>query len=61
MKLQVVGQAFNEMCEDPELTETPFSILDLERMKQADTKGTFIPDSQPILSQLLAAQPPRRA
>lgn len=61
LKPQIVGAAFNEICKDPELAETLFTILDLERMKGADTRVTLIPDNQPILSQLLAAQPPRRA
>lgn len=61
LKPQIVGAAFNKICEDPELAETLFQILDLERMKTADTRVTLIPDNQPVLTQLLAAQPPRRA
>ena len=61
VKPQIVGAAFNKICEDPELAEALFSILDLERMKAANATVMLIPENQPVLTQMLAANPPRRA
>lgn len=56
LKPQIVGQAFHKICEDPELAETLFSILDLERMRQSETRVTLIPEGAGLLAQLMAAQ-----
>ena len=55
-KPEIVGQAYNKICEDPELAETLFAITDLERMRASDTKVTLIPVGQQLLGQLLVAQ-----
>ena len=57
LRPQIVGKAFQKISEDPELAETPYTILDLEKMRASDTRVTLIPECARLLTQLLAAQP----
>ena len=57
LRPQIVGKAFQKISEDPELAETLYTILDLEKMRASDTRVTLIPEGAGLLTQLLAAQP----
>jgi regulator of protease activity HflC (stomatin/prohibitin superfamily) len=57
MRPQIVGAALQQIGEDPEVASALFDILETQNMLASEGRVTFVPDSNGVLAQLLAAQP----
>jgi regulator of protease activity HflC (stomatin/prohibitin superfamily) len=62
LRPKIVGEALQEISQDPEIEEAMFEIMENEKMIEGDAHVTLIPKGSDILAQLLAArQEPLRA
>jgi len=53
---QIVGEALRQIAAEPQVLQTLFEVLEVERMMANGGKVTIIPEQQSVLAQLLAAQ-----
>ncbi|NTV62364.1 MAG: SPFH/Band 7/PHB domain protein [Oscillochloris sp.] len=54
---QILGQALNTIGADKEVSDTLFSILEMQNITESGAKVTFIPGGKDLLPELLAASP----
>jgi regulator of protease activity HflC (stomatin/prohibitin superfamily) len=55
MRPMIVGQALQEICQDKELAEAMFDILENEKLIKGNATITMIPEKDELLAQLVAA------
>jgi regulator of protease activity HflC (stomatin/prohibitin superfamily) len=55
MRPRIVGEALQNIGQDPEVSQTMFEILETERMIASQSQVTFLPKGHPLLSQMLAS------
>ena len=58
MRPQIVGEALKQIAADPEVLQTLFEVLAVERVRTGRGKITLIPDQSSLLAQLMAARQP---
>jgi regulator of protease activity HflC (stomatin/prohibitin superfamily) len=58
---QILGQALNTIGADQEVSDTLFSILEMQNITESGARVTFIPHSKDLLPELLAASPQARS
>ena len=58
MRPQIVGEALKQIAADPEVLQTLFEVLEVERVRTGRGKITLIPDQSSLLAQLMAARHP---
>ena len=54
---QIVGAALDQISRDAEVANALFSVLETQKTVHSEGKVTLLPESSPLLGQLLAAQP----
>jgi regulator of protease activity HflC (stomatin/prohibitin superfamily) len=54
---QILGQALHAISAEREVTETLFSILEMQNITESGARVTFIPQGKELLPQLLTAEP----
>ena len=54
---KIVGEALQEISQDPEVSKVMFEILETEKIIESKAKVTLTPENSGLLTQLLAAQP----
>jgi regulator of protease activity HflC (stomatin/prohibitin superfamily) len=54
---QILGQALNTIGADQEVSDTLFSILEMQNITESGARVTFVPEGRQMLNQLLAASP----
>lgn len=59
MRPKIVGEALQKIGEDPEVSLAMFDVLELEQLINNKTQITMIPPNQSLLTQMLAANPPK--
>ena len=55
MRPRIVGEALNQVAEDPEVEAAMFEILEIQRMIESKARITLIPEHGGILPELLAS------
>ena len=53
---QIVGNALDKISQDPEVSAALFAVLETQKMLHTEGKLTLLPESAPLLGQLMAAQ-----
>jgi hypothetical protein len=56
MRPQIVGAALKQICADPEVANTLFEILQIERLAAGKAKVTVMPPRSELLAELMAAR-----
>jgi regulator of protease activity HflC (stomatin/prohibitin superfamily) len=56
LRPKIVGEALQEISQDPEIEEAMFEILENEKMIEGDAHVTLIPKGSDLLAQLLTAR-----
>ena len=54
---QIVGAALDQISRDAEVANALFRVLETQKTVHSEGKVTLLPESSPLLGQLLAAQP----
>jgi regulator of protease activity HflC (stomatin/prohibitin superfamily) len=54
---RILGQALHEIAADPEVSDTLFTILEVENITESEAPVTFVPPGRQMLNQLLATTP----
>jgi regulator of protease activity HflC (stomatin/prohibitin superfamily) len=57
MRPQIVGAALQKIAHDPEVAQALFEILETQRITEGQARVTLIPPGNPVLTQLMAADP----
>jgi regulator of protease activity HflC (stomatin/prohibitin superfamily) len=57
MRPKIVGEALQQICQDPEVAGAMFEILENEKIIESKAKVTLVPEKSDLLAQLLATQP----
>ena len=58
MRPKIVGEALQEICQDPELAEIMFSILETEQILNGKAEVVLMPEEKTILRDLLSSSKP---
>ncbi len=53
---QIVGEALNQISEDPQVAKAIFEILETENILKSGSRITLLPKGQPLMKQLLASE-----
>ena len=53
---ELVGEALQKICRDPETSEALFSILETQKLLDGKSKLTLVPQKGGLLTDLLAAE-----
>ena len=56
MRPQIVGEALQKIGQNPEVAAAMFEVLETENLLVSDVRVTLLPEGQPFLKQLLAAE-----
>jgi regulator of protease activity HflC (stomatin/prohibitin superfamily) len=57
MRPLIVGAALQEICQDQEVANAMFEILEIEKIIESKAKVNLIPEKSDLLAQLLVAKP----
>jgi hypothetical protein len=52
----IVGKALEKISEDPEVSNSMFEILEIQKLMDAGSKVTFIPPRAQLLAEMLSMQ-----
>ncbi len=58
MRPTIVGEALQEISNDPEVLDVMFELLETQRLLESNAEITLVPENQRMLTQLLAAPEP---
>jgi regulator of protease activity HflC (stomatin/prohibitin superfamily) len=58
MRPKIVGAALEQICQDPQVAQAMFEVLENEKIIESKAKVTLVPEKSDFLAQLLASQPP---
>lgn len=62
MRPQIVGQALQNLSQDPEVAAAMFDILETQKLIEGEARITLIPEKNELIAQLLATEPtPKKA
>jgi len=53
---ELVGDALQKICQDPETSDAMFTILETQKLLDAKTKLTLVPRRNALLTDLLASR-----
>ncbi len=56
MRPQIVGEALQKICENPEVAKAMFEVLETENILKSDVQITLLPEGQEFLKQMVAAE-----
>jgi regulator of protease activity HflC (stomatin/prohibitin superfamily) len=57
MRPKIVGQALEQISQDPDVTRAMFEILETQNILEGNSRLTLLPPKSDLLAQLLVAQP----
>ncbi|MCU0661573.1 MAG: SPFH domain-containing protein [Myxococcota bacterium] len=61
LRPQIVGATLQEISADPEVEQTLFEIMEIQRLTEGSGRITLVPEKSALLPDLLAANRPARA
>jgi regulator of protease activity HflC (stomatin/prohibitin superfamily) len=56
MRPQIVGEALQKIGQNPDVAAAMFEVLEMENLLSSDVRVTLLPEGQPFLKQMLAAE-----
>jgi regulator of protease activity HflC (stomatin/prohibitin superfamily) len=56
MRPKIVGEALDEISDNPEVAEAMFKILEVENLLEGDTRLTLLPKDNELIKQLVGAE-----
>jgi len=61
MRPKIVGEALQRICQDPDLAEVMFDILETEQILAGNADLILLPEEKALLTEMIAAETPNRA